>query len=210
MEQIDPEIRVADLESELRQRDDKIKELRDELDERNRLVDEMREYIEDHRQALENWIEVFDMHQDDAGVWRYDPRQMDLAKSYVDLCDVHNKLVGKWNKFVGIYNQKIDPQPPGRPLAASEAQIDDVLKRRKAGESLRGIAAATGLGVKTVRSVLSGSERTAKLRRAEFNRQRAAAFRARHNRAKQLEKDVTDLGKRSAALIKAAKGLGQD
>jgi hypothetical protein len=42
----------------------------------------------------------------------------------------------------------------GRPLNASEVEAAKVRKLRKAGVSLRGIAASTGLGVRTVRTIL--------------------------------------------------------
>lgn len=43
----------------------------------------------------------------------------------------------------------------GRPLAATEAQIAEVRKLRKAGGSLRDIASQTGLGLQTVRTILA-------------------------------------------------------
>ncbi len=91
----------------------------------------------------------------------------------------NNKLVREWNAFVPRYNAVVRPRAPGRPLEASETQIADVLKRRKAGASLRTIVAATGLGLSTVRSILKGNERAKDLRKREFDRQRALAFRSR-------------------------------
>lgn len=44
----------------------------------------------------------------------------------------------------------------GRPLAATDAQCAEVRKLRKAEVSLRDIAERTGLGVRTVRTILSG------------------------------------------------------
>jgi hypothetical protein len=103
----------------------------------------------------------------------------------------------------------------GRPIAASAEQQTDVLKRRKAGTSLRKIAAATGLGLATVRTIIEKaaakgrtSKRTNELRRREFDRLRAAAYRARKKRRDTLPKDITELQKSGAALVKAAKGLG--
>jgi DNA invertase Pin-like site-specific DNA recombinase len=45
-------------------------------------------------------------------------------------------------------------RPIGRPFAASEKQRVDVRNRRKAGESLRAIAHATNLSVRSVRTVI--------------------------------------------------------
>jgi len=117
---------------------------------------------------------------------------------------------------VPIYNATISPQPVGRPLAASAAQQIDVLKRRKSGESLRGIAQATGLSFSTVRTIVGNktgtgrqSEHAKALRRHEYDRLRAAAYRARKKQRDALPKLIAELRKDGAALIKAAKGLGR-
>jgi DNA-binding NarL/FixJ family response regulator len=47
----------------------------------------------------------------------------------------------------------------GRPLAASDAQRDAVLKLHKAGKSLRTIAAQTNLGLRTVRTIVDQQKR---------------------------------------------------
>ena len=105
-------------------------------------------------------------------------------------------------------------RPIGRPLAASEKQRVDVRNRRKAGEGLRSIAHATNLSVRSVRTVVekdAGTDRTSKrakeLRRNEFTRQRAAAFRARKKAHEALPGQVRELQKTGAKLIKRAKGL---
>jgi hypothetical protein len=59
--------RIAELEAELRERDEKIKRLTDDLGEAQDLVGKMREQAEDHGRLLESWIDVFDMQQDDNG-----------------------------------------------------------------------------------------------------------------------------------------------
>jgi predicted transcriptional regulator len=96
-----------------------------------------------------------------------------------------------------------------RPLAASEDQIKAVRRHRKAGHSLRSIAAEVGLGPQTVRSILKGAERGAGLRKREFDRLRAAAFRARKRGRDQLEKNINETMKHGEALVRAAKGLGR-
>jgi hypothetical protein len=90
-----------------------------------------------------------------------------------------------------------------------------VLKHRKAGLSLRGIAAATGLTFSTVRTICdkdrgtdSASKRTNLLRRREFNRMRAAAFRARKKARDALPGKLDEWQKDAAKLLKEAKGLG--
>ena len=73
------------------------------------------------------------MQMTDSGKWTWAP----FKQHYFDLIDEYNDLVRRWNKLVPL----VHPQNVGRPLAASEAQCAQVLKLRKAGKSLRGIAA---------------------------------------------------------------------
>ena len=77
------------------------------------------------------------------------------------------------------------------------------------------IATQTGLGLRTVRTIVEtaagtgrSSERTNLLRRREFNRLRAAEFRARKRARKELPKKISRTLKQGESLIKAAKGLG--
>ena len=83
--------------------------------------------------------------------------------------DDYEELRAKYNKLVGRFNKHIARlQPIGRPLAASEAQEADVLKRHKRGESLRNIAEETTLGLRTVRTIVgraNGMDRTTVRRR---------------------------------------------
>jgi hypothetical protein len=215
--------RIAELEDELQQRNglitsavDKVRQLTTELGEARELADRMREHVEDVDRLLEQWIEVFDMQQDESGDWAFDRKQTRLWEHYDKLLEENRKLVRDWNKIVPKYNARIAPREMGRPIAASAAQRDAVLKRRKAGESLRTIAAATLLSLRTVRTILakaSGSDRATKrtneLRRREFDRLRAAAYRARKRARDALPKQITELQKSGAALVKAAKGMGR-
>ena len=139
--------RIAELESELKRRDDKIKELTTERDEAHKLVDQMRENTERHNETIDQWIEVFGMLQNDKGIWIFDPEQTELWERYDAMLADNRRLIRQWNKFVAEYNAAVRPRERGRPLAASEAQCADVIKRRKSGEPLRKIAYATGLGV---------------------------------------------------------------
>jgi hypothetical protein len=208
--------RVVELEHELRQRDDKIKELNRELDEARELVGRMREHAADQIQLIDHWIEVFEMQQGENGDWLFDPAQDELWEKHAQLWSEYRRLLQQWNKFVPRYNAVISPRERGRPLAASETQQAETLKRSKAGESLRGIAAATGLSLSTVRTIVDkskGKDRTSKrakgLRRQELDKIRAAAYRARKASRDKLPAEITELQKTGAALVKEAKGLGR-
>lgn len=215
---IDPALRIAELEAELRQRDDKIKQLNRERDEAGELADQMREHTEEvDNRLLENWIEVFEMQRGDSGNWMWDPAQSELWDKYLAALERERKLVTEWNKFVGKYNAVVAPRERGRPLAASAAQQAEVVRQRKAGETLPAIAMATSLSLRTVRTITEkaagkgrAGKRTNELRRKEFDRQRAAAYRVRYKARDELPKQIAEVQKTGAALIKAAKGLGRD
>jgi hypothetical protein len=164
---------------------------------------------EDHDRLIEQWIDVFEMPQDEHGTWIFDRQQSKLWEAYNDLLKRHRALVGRWNKFVTQYNATVNPRPIGRPLAASQTQQAEVLKRRKAGASLREIAAAMSLSVRTVRSILAKKQHVNKLRRMEFERLRAAAYRARLKSRERLPQLITEQLKNGATLVKTAKGLGR-
>ena len=136
-----------------------------------------------------------------------------LWEDHAELLDQHHELMAEVKRLRRL--AVLPDRPIGRPLAASEKQRADVLKRRKAGESLRAIAHATNLSVRSVRTVVekdAGTDRTSKrakvLRRNEFTRQRAAAFRARKKAHDALPRKIEELRKTGAKLIKRAKGLG--
>ena len=210
------EERIAELEATLKLRNEQLKEAREERTEALLLVDAMREQIKDSGELIDGWIETFDMSQNEAGKWIFDPNQDKLWEAYSDLLDRHQKLLRDWNKFVGKYNATVTARDLGRPLAASDAQVKDVLKRRKDGASLRAIASATSLSLRTVRTIVDNdqgtgrtSKRTNELRRREFDRLRAAAYRARKKARDQLPKKITETRDSGAALVKAAKGLGR-
>jgi hypothetical protein len=74
--------------------------------------------------------------------------------------------VRDWNKYLPRING--EPRNVGRPLAASEAQVVQVLKLRQQGYSLRDIADETSLGLSTVRTIVAqknGTDRTSKRHR---------------------------------------------
>ncbi len=208
--------RIAELEANLKRRDEQLKEAREERAEALLLVDAMREQVKESGELIDGWIETFDMTRGENGNWIFDPKQGKLWEAYSDLLDRHQKLARDWNKFVGEYNVTITARDLGRPLAASDAQVKDVLKRRKDGASLRAIASAMSLSLRTVRTIVDNdqgtgrtSKRTNELRRREFDRLRAAAYRARKKARDKLPKKITETRDSGAALVKAAKGLGR-
>lgn len=126
------------------------------------------------------------------------------------------RLIRVWNRFVGRYNATVAPRDIGRPLAASEAQIKDVLKRHRAKASLRTIAAATSLSVRTVRTIIDkdrrggrAGERERGIRKRVFDKVRAADFRARKRQREAFPAELNRIMERHGALLKAAKGLGE-
>ena len=96
------------------------------------------------------WIEAFDMVQNEAGEWLWDP----FIDRHERLHDDYLALQREWNRFVPEYNAMVQPRNIGRPLAASEAQVAQVRKLRKAGRSLRSIAEEMSLSVRTVRTIV--------------------------------------------------------
>ena len=152
--------RTAELEIALRIRDAKIKELTEERDEALELVNKMREHTQDASGLIDRWIDVFQMERGVNGDWLFDPSQSELWGKYDDLLKRHNQLIRDWNKFVPLYNSRVNPQGIGRPVAASESQKADILKRRRKGDSLRVIAAATSLSLRTVRTIVDNANNT--------------------------------------------------
>ena len=194
---------------------ERLDQTRAEKDEALALVDEVRESLSEYRDIQESWKDVFDMTPDDRGVWMFD-NQADLFSKYDKLLTDYNKLIRDWNKFVPRYNATINPKDAGRPLAASEAQVANVKKHRKAGLSLRATAKETGLSLRTVRTILDNdegkgrtAERKGELRRLEFGRLRAAAFRAKKRNFDALPKQIAQWEKSADLLEKAARGLAK-
>ena len=128
------------------------------------------------------------------------------------MVDKHNALVREWNRFVPEYNAMVRPRNVGRPLAASDAQVAEVLKLHKAGGSLRGIAEDTSLGLATVRTIVSqkdGTDRTTvkHLERIAPDRAAAARWRARKRTRDALPKRINETLAKGRELVKEAKGL---
>src|SRR5439155_16090338 len=116
------------------------------------------------------------------GSWSFRPWMQERSEYH----DKYMALLHKWNRTVTLFNAKIgQPSGTGRPLEASESQRAEVLRLRKAGASLRGIAEETNLGLRTVRTIIDrkhGTDRTSKrheIRRIEINRQEETRRRVR-------------------------------
>jgi lambda repressor-like predicted transcriptional regulator len=222
-----PQGRVAKLEDELKQRDERIKDLRRELNEAELLISEEREHVEEVDGLLDSWIEAFGMTQGEDGKWTYAEWMNDAA-----MCrDLYLNLVKQWNHNVGEFNRILrPPRNVGRPLAANEEQVAQVRKLRKAGRSLRAIAAEIELSLATVRTILDrddGSDRMTKkrwqklhpgekwedrtytpvgaLERINAKRFREEPWRGRTRAA--LPKRINEALERGRELVKAAKGL---
>jgi hypothetical protein len=203
--------RIGQLEDELKQRDARIKELRGEVDEGRRLLDEMREQLEQSNELIDSWIEAFDMTMNDEGAYHW---KAGFLAAYNGVHAENQQLIQQWNKFVPEYNATVAPRSIGRPLAASEQQIAEVLRLRKEGQSLRAIAMGTSLTMRTVRTIVGrqeGTDRTTqktnRLRRLELNRARMAAWRARKRVRDALPNRINETLERGRELVKQARGL---
>jgi hypothetical protein len=175
--------RVADLEAEVKAKTVRIAELKDEVDENEALCAELREQVATDVEYLENWRTTFGMVLDDDDCWVWDgwiKRTDRIEAAYWELLKDYNKLVDR-------FNARIKPRPIGRPLAASKPQEDRVqtLRLLAPPASLSEIAKDTGLGVRTIRTIIGrigGTDRTSvkrglmKLR--EINRIEQASWRS--------------------------------
>jgi hypothetical protein len=202
-----PTQRIDELEDEIKHRDRRIEELRCEIDELRDLVRRMEEDVEDGIGVTDSWAETFDMVQTEDGRWAWAPF-WDERNATIDRL---NDLVRRWNKAVPIINGRA--QPVGRPLAASEAQVAQVQRLRKAGRSLRGIAEETSLGLPTVRTIVAkaaGTDRTSKReqQRIDLRREQLAWKRQRRD-GDALPRRAQRVVEEGRALLKEAKGLGR-
>jgi hypothetical protein len=207
--------RIYELEEALRDAERKVAEMREEKDDALRLVSEMREFVEDRQAVMEEWRETFKLELGDDGEWHWSWAPGDLVERHNTLRDTYSALVLDHNKLVDRFNRNVAPSDPGRPLAASDAQVAEVRAQRKKGASLRVIAERTSLGLRTVRTILErdkGTDRTTKkragLRKKELDRLRQAEWRGRKRSLDTLPKRIDETQRRGEALVKAAKGLG--
>lgn len=189
--------------------DRRIAELRDEIDEGRALQKRLEEQVEEFNQLIEQWCEGFDMVVADDGGWTCAPWIDAKLKQSED----YRALVAKWNCFVSDYNTTVADRHRnvGRPLAASEAQCDQVRKLRKVGRSLRDIADETSLGLRTVCTIVAkgnGTDRTTVKYLQRIDPDRAAVLRERSQaRAiKALPRAINATLKAGRELLKEAKG----
>jgi hypothetical protein len=201
---------IGALKDEIKHRDRRIEELRREIDEQRDLIRRMEEHAENYCNDIEAWKETFDMVETERGTWTWAPFWQQRA----DLVADYNDLVRKWNRYLPLINGH--GRPVGRPLAASEAQCDAVLKLRRQGYSLRGIAEETSLGLNTVVTIVSksnGSDRTTKKHRARLERidpsRHTLRWKRQHHTGENLPRRAQATAKEGRTLIKEAKGLGR-
>jgi hypothetical protein len=174
------------------------------------LIQRLQERDEDYSQCIESWCEAFGMEMTEGG-WTWQP----FWDEHNKLIDNYNDLVRNWNKCLPLINRQ--PRNVGRPIAASEAQIREVLQRHRAGESLRNIAEEMTLGLQTVRTVIgqkAGSDRTTRHHRQRFERididqQQRRKWKRQRETGNRLPRRVNAFLKEGQALVKEAKGLGR-
>jgi hypothetical protein len=206
--------RIQKLEDDLKIAERRIDEMRAERDEARDLLSRMEEHVRDASAMINQWIEAFDMQLDDKGVWNFTDN---LRTKFDELVDKYQGLVKRWNSFVGQYNAAIRRQPVGRPLNASEAQCQRVLKLHKDGMSIRAIIDETGLSMQTVRTIIgreNWTDRASKkhLERIDYKpvREMAIKAKARKRVRDALPRQITKVLAECADLLKEAKGLGNN
>jgi len=195
----------------LRHRDQARAELRSELDEANDILRRFDEYVEDYNGTLESWRQTFDMVMTDDGAWTWDP----FWDKHNQLIDQYNDLVKRWNRNLTAFND--NQRDVGRPLAASEAQVAEVIELHDWHYSLREIVDQTSLGLQTVRTIVGrhhGRDRTSKKRRAnaekiEINKFERAHWKTQKRTGDALPKRVQAVIETGQALVTEAKGLGR-
>jgi hypothetical protein len=207
--------RIGELEDEVKQRDERIAELRDERDEQTDLINRLREHAEDYTNVMESWRDTFDMKiveaRDGREVWTWEP----FWEEHGGLRDNYNALVRDWNKYLPLINGRT--QPVGRPLAASEAQVETVRKLHKDGMSLRDIMIETNLGFSTVRTIvgqINRNDRTTRKHRERFERiqidkAQAARWKRKKRTGDALPKRAQAVVEQGRALATEARGLGR-
>jgi DNA repair exonuclease SbcCD ATPase subunit len=198
--------RIADLERELRLKDERIRDLRDEVDQARDLVRRFEEQAWEHAEYLETFTTAFGMEVDDQNCWRWGQLITNYDSMIDDLTDLrqrYNALVSEFNRYA------VAPQPVGRPIAASEAQQALILKHHKAGRSSRWIAEEMTLSRRTVSTVIGkvdGTDRTSNKHRKRFGLEPKRKD-WRQDAIKRLPKRVTAHFEKGRELAREAKGL---
>jgi chromosome segregation ATPase len=160
--------RIADLERELRLKDERINELKDEIDQGRELIRRMSEHTEEHDEQLEDFITTFGLEVNADGKYT----NGEFLSGYRTLVDQYEDLRLRYNKLVGSFNRNIAMvQPVGRPLAASEAQQAQIIRHHKMGKSPRWIAEEMTLSRRAVTTIIEkhhGTDRTTAGRRTRL------------------------------------------
>jgi hypothetical protein len=205
---------IRDLEYRLELADRRAEEARRERDEARDLVSRMEEQVKDSRAIIEQWVEAFDMTLGDNGNWQHTSPH--LVDRWNDLVERYNDLLKKWNQFVPDYNAIVAPKvrSVGRPLAASDTQIQAVLKLAKAGKSIRTIMDETNLGMQTVRTIIGREDWTDRASRRRLEkldykpiREAMMSARARKRTRNALPKMIAETLAAGTELLKEAKGI---
>ena len=203
------QVRIQELEDALKDAERRTAEMKGERDEANALVERMIENVQDCNALIASWIEAFDMELNDDGKWSFEGN---LAERYTTLLHDHRALIKEWNRFVPDYNAAVRPRPAGRPLDASDAQCAEVRKLRKRKLSLRSIAEATNLSLRTVRTIVdraNGTDRATIKRLEKVDPMNAAfiAAKARKRTRDALPDRISKVLADADVLKKTAKGL---
>lgn len=203
---------VGVLQDNLRQLRRKVEEQHQELEAARTLVASMREQVEEEAELRQSWIDVFDMQLGDDGAWQFDRSQSEILDRLVALHDDHKALISKWNRFVSEYNAIVAPKPvgaKGRPIAASDEQIERVRQLRRDGRSYSQIVDSTGLSLQTVRTIVAGpvkaSEERRKLVRMTLNKEAAARYRARKRERDAMPSRIASLDQKGKDLVSQAR-----
>jgi hypothetical protein len=201
--------RIATLEDELKQRDRRIKGLRADIAKLEDLVTRQAEHVQDCADHIDRVIQAFDMVQGADGTWQW---SADFLRG-TEWFDKYRDLLKEWNRFAPEFNAKVRHRNVGRPLAASDAQVEQVLKLHKSGTSLRGIAEETSLGLRTIRTIIDrpdGRDRTSRkhLERIKPDVAAERAWLAKIRMRKALPQQISAARKACDDLHKEAKGLG--
>ena len=227
----DKDKRIAELEDAVKIRDRRIEELRSEVDEQRELIRALEESTDDYTNSIESWCEAFGMEMTEDGAWTWKPFITEMIAKEIELNALkrdYNALVAQHNDLVNTWNIKhMGGRNVGRPLEASDAQCETVLKLRERGASLNDIAAETSLGVRTIRTILdkkNGADRTSRKyqamwcrgifkhhaerlapepdarRKAHKRKQRIRSINALPQRAQRVHGEMVELRKRVRGL----------
>jgi hypothetical protein len=151
-----PQHRIAELEEALKEKERRLQELKADLDKANDLAQRQDDHVRVCAETIEALKAAFEMQLREDGVWVWNDTVVAGEKWH----DRYIDLVHKWNRNVADFNATmVRRRNVGRPLAATDAQQQTVIRLRTAGKSLRAIAEQTRLGLTTVRTILDQRQR---------------------------------------------------